>query len=162
MMMLGVLTAVHVAISLLAIAAGFVVVYGLLTARGSEAWTKFFLASTAATSLTGFLFPFNGFTPADGVGILSLIVLIIAALARYRFGLAGGWRKTYVITAMIALYFNVFVLIAQSFQKVPALKALAPTQSELPFQIAQLALVVIFGILGFSAVAGLRKERRPA
>src|SRR5713226_279196 len=123
------LTFVHVVLSLIGIFSGIVVAYGLLTGKRLDGWTAVFLATTVATSVTGFLFPFHRFTPAHGLGILSMIVLAIAILARYRFRLAGGWRRTYVVSAAIALYFNVFVLIVQMFQKVPVLKALAPTQS---------------------------------
>jgi len=150
-MYLSVLTAVHTAISLLGIGSGFVVLYGLMTSRSLESWTRFFLATTAVTSLTGFLFPVHALLPSHVVGIISIVDLTIASLALYRFLLAGGWRRTYVITAVIALYLNVFVLIAQLFQKVPSLKQLAPTQSEPPFQIAQLVVLVVFVALGFRA-----------
>jgi hypothetical protein len=108
------------------------------------------LTTAAATSITGFLFPFHGFTPGIGIGILSLIVLAIAFLA-LRFRLAGGWSRTYAITAVLALYFNVFVLVVQLFEKVPALRAIAPTQSEPPFQMAQAAVLLLFAVLGIRA-----------
>src|SRR5260370_36865482 len=146
-MILSAFTAFHVVISLIGIVAGFVVLYGLLTAKRFDGWTKTFLVTTVATSVTGFMFPFHGFTPADAVGILSLIILAIAIAAYYRFHLGGPWRVTYVITAMLAQYFNCFVLIVQLFQKVAALKELAPTQSEPPFQIAQLATLIVFVVL---------------
>jgi hypothetical protein len=145
--MLSALTIVHVAISLAGIGSGFFVVYGLLTSKRLESWTAIFLSTTVATSLTGFLFPIHQFTPGLGVGILSLILLGFSILARYRFALAGGWRQTYVITAVTALYLNVFVLIVQLFEKVPGLRALAPTQSEPPFQVAQLIALAIFATL---------------
>lgn len=150
--MLSAFTIFHVVLSLVGIGAGFVVLYGLLKARPLSGWTKIFLTATAATSVTGFFFPFHGFTPAIGVGIVSLMVLSVAILALYRFDLAGGWRKAYVITSVIALYLNFFVLIVQLFQKVPALNALAPTQSEPPFQIAQLAALILFVAVGIRAV----------
>jgi hypothetical protein len=150
-MLLGAFTLFHVVLSLVGIGAGFVVAYALLTSQRYDGWTKLFLITTAATSATGFLFPVHKFLPSHAVGIVSLVILAIATLARYRFGLAGGWRRTYAITAVIALYFNVFVLIAQLFQKVPALKALAPTQSEPPFQLAQLVVLVIFTFLAIRA-----------
>jgi hypothetical protein len=140
-------TILHVAISLLAIFSGFVVWFGLLTSKPLEARTKFFLITTVLTSVTGFFFPFHGITPGLIVGVISLVVLAIAIYARYPCHLAGGWRKTYVITAMIALYLNVFVLIVQSFMKVPALHALAPTQTEPPFKIAQLITLLLFIVL---------------
>src|SRR5450631_3975041 len=137
-MLLSAFTIFHVAITLVGIGSGLPVVYGLLTSKRFEGWTALFLTTTVATSVTGFLFPFHGFTPGIGVGILSLILLTFSILGLYRFGLAGGWRKTYAVTAVTALYLNVFVLIVQLFEKVPALKALAPTQSEPPFQVTQL------------------------
>src|SRR5436190_16597222 len=118
-------TLVHVIISLIGIGSGLVVMIGLLTGRQLNGWTALFLASTVATSVTGFFFPFHGFTPAIAVGILSLFLLAVAIFARYGRRLAGAWRWIYVVTAMVALYLNVFVLIVQLFQKVPALKALA-------------------------------------
>ena len=104
------------------------------------------------------MFPVHQFMPSHGVGILSLIVLAIAILARYRYHLAGGWRRTYVITALIALYLNFFVLIAQLFMKVPALNALAPTQSEPPFQVTQLALLLLFIVMTIRAAMKFRAE----
>jgi hypothetical protein len=150
------LTKVHVVISLIAIFAGFVVVFGLLTGKRLDGWTALFLITTALTSVTGFFFPFHGFSPAIGVGILSLVVLAIAIFARYGRRLAGASRWIYVVTAMLALYLNVFVLIVQLFQKVSALKALAPTQVEPPFLIAQLGALVIFVVLTVLAVIRFR------
>ena len=149
-------TLVHVILSLMGIASGFVVLFGLLRARPMGAWTGIFLATTVLTSATGFLFPFHKFLPSHAIGILSLIVLGIAIVARYMKHMEGGWRKTYVITAVIALYFNVFVLIAQMFMKVPALHELAPTGSEPPFLVAQLIVVVLFILIGHRAVKGFR------
>ena len=141
-------TLIHVLLSLVGIGSGLVVTLGFLTSKRLDRWTLLFLATTLATSATGFFFPFHGFTPAIGVGILSLIVLTVAIVARYCFGLQGFWRSVYVVGAMIALYFNVFVLIVQGFQKIGALKAVAPTQSEPPFLIAQGAALLIFLALG--------------
>ena len=143
--MLAIYTIFHVVLSLIGIAAGFVVAYGFLTSKNSSA-TQLFLWTTVSTSVTGFFFPFHGMTPGIVVGILSLIVLALAFRARNR------WRKTYVISSMIALYFNVFVLVVQLFEKVPALESLAPTQSEPPFQIAQGLVLLLFVILGVRAV----------
>ena len=134
-MSLQIFTLIHVLISLAGIASGFAVMYGLLTNKRLNGWTSVFLITTALTSLTGFLFPLKGMTPAIKLGIISLVVLAIAVAARYSLQLA--WRKTYVITAGAALYFNVFVLVVQSFEKIPGLKAIAPTQKEPPFAIAQ-------------------------
>jgi hypothetical protein len=153
--MLDALTLFHVVLSLVGIASGFAVVYGLLSSR-VHGWTNLFIWTTVATSVTGFFFPFHKFLPSHGVGILSLIVLAIAILALYRFRLAGGWRRTYAITAVIALYFNVFVLVAQLFLKVPSLNALAPTQSEPPFQIAQGIVLIVFVVLGIRAAMKFR------
>ena len=150
-------TQIHVAISLVAIASGLVVLLGMLTGRRLDHWTSFFLLTTVATSVTGFFFPFHGFTPAIGVGILSLMLLAIAIFARYARHLAGAARWIYVVTAVLALYLNVFVLIAQSFQKIPALKAMAPTQTEPPFLAAQavaLALFVVLMIVAAKRVSG--------
>lgn len=150
-MILSAFTFFHVALSLVAIVSGFVVVYGLLTSKRMDGWTSLFLTTTAATSVTGFLFPVHHFMPSHGVGIVSLIVLAFATLARYRYGLAGAWRRTYAITAVVALYLNFFVLIVQLFMKVPSLKELAPTQTEPPFQIAQLVALLIFTVLAVRA-----------
>lgn len=148
---LAVLTDVHVAISLVAIGTGFVVAYGFLANRRLETWTAVFLATTLATSLTGFLFPITHFTPGLAVGILSTILLAVAVVAKYRSDFAGRWRLSYVATAVAAFYLNVFVLIVQSFQKIPALHALAPTQTESPFAIAQLATLGAFVMLEIGA-----------
>ncbi len=149
-------TFVHVVLSLVGIFSGFVVVLGLLTAKRLDGWTALFLASTVLTSVTGFLFPFHRFLPSHGVGILSLIVLAVAIFARYGRQLAGAWRRSYVITSVIALYLNVFVLIAQLFQKVPALKAMAPTQSEPPFKVTQLIVLALFVVLAIFAAIRFR------
>jgi len=152
-------TFVHVLLSLIGIFSGFVVVFGLLVAKRLDGWTTLFLASTVLTSVTGFLFPFHGFLPSHGVGILSLLALAIAIFARYGCHLAGLWRRTYAITAVIALYLNVFVLIVQLFQKVPALKAIAPTQSEAPFKVTQLVALVLFVVLASFAAIRFRSEQ---
>lgn len=143
-MSLSAFTLLHVLISLAGIGSGFIVVYGLLNGKRLDGWTGIFLATTVLTSLTGYLFPFEKLLPSHILGALSLVVLAIAIFARYGRHLAGAWRKTYVITAAIALYFNCFVAVVQAFAKVPALKALAPTQKEPPFAIAQLVLLAIF------------------
>ena len=145
------LTFVHVVLSLVGIFSGFVVAYGLLRAKRLNGWTAVFLVSTVATSVTGFLFPFHRLLPSHVIGVVSLIVLAVAIFARYGRRLAGAWRRTYVITAIAALYFNVFVLIAQAFMKVRVLKAMAPTQSEAPFLVAQLVVLVLFIVLGIRA-----------
>jgi hypothetical protein len=149
-------TILHVLISLAAIVAGFVVVGAMLNGRHRSGWTAFFLATTVLTSVTGFMFPIHGLTPGLVVGVLSLIVLGFAIYGLYSKHLAGSWRSAYVVNSVVALYFNFFVLIAQSFQKIPALKALAPTQSEPPFAIAQLVALVAFVVLGTLAVKNFR------
>jgi hypothetical protein len=140
-------TYLHVAISLIAIAAGIVVLVGMIGARRVPAVTLLFLVTTVLTSATGFLFPFKGVTPGIVVGILSLIVLLLAVVALYGRGLTGAWRGIYVITASVALYFNFFVFIVQSFEKVPALKAIAPTQASPVFGVTQLVVLAIFVVL---------------
>jgi hypothetical protein len=149
-------TQIHVAISLIAIFTGLVVMFGLLTRKRLDRWTALFLLTTVLTSVTGFFFPFHGFTPALGVGIVSMLLLAVAIFARYARHLVGAWRWIYVITAMVALYLNVFVLIVQAFQKVPFLKALAPTQSETPFLVTQLIALVLFIVLSIVATIRFR------
>ncbi len=153
-----ILTSVHVLLSLVGILAGFVVMFGLLSAKQLHGWTAVFIWTTVATSVTGFLFPFHKFLPSHAIGILSLLVLTVAIYALYGKHLSGGWRQAYAVNAMIALYFNVFVLIAQLFMKVPALKALAPTQTEAPFKEAQLAALVAFVVLTILAAIKFRSE----
>ena len=136
--------------------------YGLLAGKRVPRWTAVFLTSTVLTSVTGFGFPFDHLTPANKLGIMLLVVLAIAIVARYPLQLAGVWRGTYVISAAIALYFNLFVLVVQSLEKVPALKSLAPTQKELPFVIAQLVVLTIFVGLTIFAVRRFRCEPVPA
>jgi hypothetical protein len=138
---------VHVIISLIGIASGLIVLAGLLRGQLLTMWNGLFLITTVLTSVTGFGFPYTKLTPGIILGILSLIVLAIAIFALYGRRLNGSWRRTYVITAMIALYFNVFVLVAQIFEHVPAFHALAPTQTKGPFKIAQLLLLVAFAVL---------------
>jgi hypothetical protein len=152
-------TAFHVLLSLVGIAAGFVVTFGLLLAKRLPGWTATFLVTTVLTSVTGFMFPVHHFLPSHGVGIVSLIALSLAIYALYMRRLAGGWRRVYVIDAVIAQYLNFFVLIVQLFQKVPALKALAPTQSEGPFKVAQLGALVLFIVLGILATKRFRVDQ---
>lgn len=144
-------TVVHVLISLVGIVSGFVVVAGMIANKPLPGWTSVFLATTVATSVTGFMFPVHHFMPSHGVGIVSLIVLTFTLLARYLFKLEGGWRKIYAVTAVVALYLNTFVLVVQSFLKIPALHALAPNGNERPFAVAQGAVLVVFVALGIFA-----------
>jgi hypothetical protein len=142
----------HVLLSLIGILSGLVVLYGLLTGRPRGGWTALFLAATILTSITGFPLAPSGFDPPQAVGIISLVLLALAVVALYVFRLAGAWRWIYVAGATAALYLNVFVGVVQSFQKLPLLHALAPTQSEPPFLVAQLAVLAIFIALGILAV----------
>jgi len=158
-MTVGTYTLVHVIISLVGIGSGLVVLYGLLNGKGLAGWTGLFLATTVATSVTGFGFPVAEFLPSHGVGIISLVALAIAILALYAKHLAGGWRRTYVITAVLALYLNCFVAVVQSFEKIEPLRALAPTQSEPPFAIAQLAVLALFVGLGILAAKRFRERQ---
>ena len=151
-------TLVHVLLSLVGIASGLVVVFGLLTGKRLDGWTALFLATTVATSLTGFGFPFDHLLPSHKVGIISLVLLAFAILARYAFHLRGVWRRIYVTTAVAALYLNVFVGVLQAFLKVPALHALAPKQTEPPFLVTQLIVLVLFVIIGIMAAKKFHDE----
>ena len=157
-MILTIFTLVHVVLSLVAIGSGFIVLFGLLTGERLDGWTTLFLATTVATSVTGFGFPVHQFLPSHAIGIVSLIVLAVAIWARYVRHLAGGWRTSYVVAAVTALYLNVFVLIVQLFLKVPLLKALAPTQSEPPFLVVQLVALGLCVVLAFGAARRFRNE----
>ncbi|MGH8238174.1 MAG: hypothetical protein ACREXP_14295 [Steroidobacteraceae bacterium] len=145
-------TLVHVVLSLIGIVAGLAVLFGLLRNNPLDNWTLWFLVTTVATTLTGFLFPFRGFTPAIGTGIVSSLALAATLPARYTFQLAGSWRWIYVVGAVVSLYLNCFVLVVQAFLKVPALHALAPQGTEPPFVLTQGLVLVLFVIAGFLAV----------
>ncbi|HEY2625153.1 MAG TPA: hypothetical protein VGI41_00230 [Candidatus Udaeobacter sp.] len=159
-MILRIYTQIHVLISLIGIFTGLIVLFGMLGGKRLDGWTKWFLTTTVLTSVTGFFFPFHGFTPAIGLGIISLLVLAIAIYARYPRQIVGRWRWVYIVTAVMSLYFNVFVGIVQSFEKIPALKALAPTQTEPPFKLSQLVVLALFIMLG--VVAAIRFRPAPA
>jgi hypothetical protein len=150
------LTLVHVLLSLIGIATGLLVLLAMFSAKRSDGMTAVFLSTTVLTSATGFLFPFHKLLPSHILGAISLVALAIAIFARYGKQLACGWNRTYVITAVLSLYLNVFVLIAQAFMKVPALKPLAPTQSEPPFLVTQLVCMLIFIVLGVLAAKNFR------
>jgi hypothetical protein len=154
-MSLAAFTTVHVIISLVAIASGIVVLIGMLRSQRMPLWTALFLLMTVLTSVTGYLFPIHGFTPAQAVGAISLVLLAIAIFALYGRRLSGSWRWIYVLTAAAALWFNIFVLIVQSFQKVTFLNPLAPQvgppfsePQNTQFMIAQAAALVIMIVLG--------------
>lgn len=141
----------HVVISLIGIVAGLVVLAGMLASRRLDGWTALFLGTTVLTSVTGFFFPRDHLLPSHIVGILSLAALALALAALYGYRLAGPWRRVYVVTAIFALYLNIFVAVVQAFAKIPVLHAMAPAQSDLPFIVAQLAVIVI--IVGFGIKA---------
>jgi hypothetical protein len=148
-------TVLHTLISLIGIISGLIWLVAILRGRDS-AWTSLFLLTTVLTSVTGFMFHSTSFGPPQIVGVISLVVLAIAIAARYLGHLAGHWRWMYVVYAVIALYLNVFVGVAQSFDKIPALHALAPTATETPFKVAQLVVLVLFVWLGYRAVKSFR------
>ena len=155
-MSLATFTVVHVVISLIGIATGIIALVGMLWARRLLGWTALFLATTVLTSVSGFFFPSERVLPSHIVGVISLVVLPVAIVALYVRRLSGTWRGIYVTGAVLALYLNVFVLVVQAFLKVPALNRLAPTQSEPPFLVAQLATVATFIVLGILAVKKFR------
>lgn len=150
-------TTVHVIISLVAIASGLVVLYGMIRGMRMSALTHLFLATTVATTLTGFLFPITALTPALITGIISSLLLAAALVAYYAAHLAGRWRGVYVVTAVAALYLNAFVLVVQSFLKLPPLNALAPNGNEPPFLIVQGAVLTAFIAAGYLAFRRFRR-----
>lgn len=149
-------TLVHVVLSVLGIVAGLVFVGALMAGRRVDGWAALFLATTILTNITGFGFPFSQLLPSHIVGLLSLVVLPLAAFALYAKGARGPWRKVFTIGSVVGLYLNVFVLVAQLFAKVPAMRELAPTQAEPPFAVTQLLVLVVFVVLGRSATHAYR------
>jgi len=149
-------TLAHVVISLIGIFTGLVVAYALINAKQLDRWTSVFLWTTVLTSVTGSMFPFHGFQRSYVVGVISLVVLALAIFALCRRHLAGAWRTTYVISSMIALYLNVFVLVVQLFRRVLALKTLAPTQTEPAFKITQLVVLLLFVAITILATTKFR------
>ncbi len=149
-------TLIHVLLSLVGIVAGLVVVGGLMAGKRFDGWNVIYLVTTVLTNVTGFLFPFRVLMPSHILGGLSLVILPVAIAARYWKHLASGWRGVFIVTTVVALYFNVFVLVAQLFAKVPGLIALAPTQKEPPFGLTQLLVLVVFVALGRAAWKGYR------
>jgi hypothetical protein len=160
-MSLATFTQLHVIISLIAIISGIVVVLGMLGAKLMPGMTALFLVTTVATSVTGFMFP-TAFDAADVVGIISLAFLALAILALYTYRLAGAWRGAYVVGAVVSLYLNCFVLVVQSFMKVPFFHELAPTQKEPPFAVAQGVVLILFIGLGIAAFRKFRPMSRAA
>ena len=155
-MSVGAFTLLHVIITLVAIGSGLIVLGGMFGSLVLPVTTALFLFTTALTSVTGFLFPIHGFTPALGIGVLACVILAFALFALYKEHLLGAWRPIYVITAIASLYLNVFVLVVQSFVKVSALNELAPTQSEPPFVITQGAVLLVFVLMTLIAVVKFR------
>ncbi len=149
-------TNLHVILSVIGIATGLIVVGGLLAGSRLPLTTAIFLVTTLATTLGGFLFPFNGFTPAIGVGIVSTIILLVTIAARYLYRLRGSWRVVYAAGAVLSLYLNSFVLVVQSFLKVPMLNIYAPTGSEPPFAVTQGIVLAAFIVLGVLSVVRFR------
>jgi hypothetical protein len=159
-MSLATFTQFHVILSLIGIAAGIVAALAMLSSSRMPVVTALFLLTTVGTSVTGFMFPFKEFGPPEIVGVISLLVLALAILALYVYKLAGSWRWIYVTSAMFALYLNVFVGVVQTFQKVPFFNALAPTQKEPPFAVAQGIVLVVFIALGIVAARKFRPAVR--
>ncbi len=153
-------TMLHVVISLVGIVSGLIVVGGLASGNRLSIMTAIFLLTTLATTLGGFLFPFQGFTPAIGVGLVSTAVLAFTILARYVYRLEGAWRWVYAGGAVVSLYLNFFVVVAQSFQKIPAFNALAPTGSEPAFAITQGVVLAVFVVLGIVSLVKFRPVLR--
>lgn len=149
-------TGFHTWLSLVALLSGIVVAAGLVRGQTMPAMTALFLVTAIATNVTGFGFPFAHLLPSHIIGAISLVVLAVALLARYAFHLRGAWRWIYVVAAMLALYFDAFVAVAQAFMKIPVLHALAPTGSEPSFAVSQLVVLVLFAALGVAAVRAFR------
>jgi hypothetical protein len=158
-MSIGAFTLLHVAITLVAIGSGLIVVGGMFASHKLPITTALFLLTTALTSVTGFLFPIHGLTPALRVGLLACVVLAVALFALYKEHLVGAWRWIFALAAVASLYLNVFVLVVQSFVKVSALNALAPTQTEPPFAITQIAVLAIFILIAIVTVIKFRPSK---
>jgi hypothetical protein len=157
-MILHIYTIVHTLISLIAIFTGIIVLFGMIGSQRLDGWTKWFLITAVLTTVTGFFFPFHGFTPAILLGIISLPFLALTIFARCSKQLAGAWRWIYVISAVMCLYFNLFVLVVQSFLKISTLHAMAPTQTESPFKVTQLTVLIVSVVLGIVAVIRFHPE----
>lgn len=150
------LTLIHTVVSFIAMGFGYGAVARLLGADYGRRWTQFFFITAAFVTLTGFVFPFNGVTPAFATGIVATVIFVAWLLARYGFKLRGLWRAVYAASIVASLYLLVFVTIAQAFQKIPFLSALAPTQSEAPFAIAQAVALLLFIVVGVIAIRRFR------
>ena len=161
-------TTPHVVITLIAIATSFIVMFGMVSSKAMPGWTAICLLFTVLTSVTGFMFPINGFTAALGTGVISSLLLIVALVALYAKHLTGSWRWIYVVTAVAAFWFNVFVLIVQSFEKLSVLNPAAPIVGppfagsvNTAFIIAQSVALVIFVVVGFVAAKKFRPSASP-
>jgi len=161
-MILHIYTIIHTLISLAAVFTGLIVLFGMIGGKRLDGWTKWFLISAVLTTATGFFFPFHGVTPAIILGIISLPFLALTISARYAKHLAGSWRWIYVIGAVICLYFNLFVAVVQAFEKIPALHALAPTQTEPPFKLTQLIVLLVSALLAIIATIRFHPDPRVA
>lgn len=150
------LTGFHTIMSFIGLGAGIVVVIGLFGSQRLALWTAIYFVTAFLTSATGFLFKDVPFGASHWVGVLSLVALALAILARWAFGLAGMWRLVYAVGAVLGVYFLVFVAIAQAFKKIPSLQAMAPTLSEQPFAIAQVGALVVFVAIGIAAARAFR------
>jgi hypothetical protein len=151
-------TLFHVVLSLVGIFSGFVVALGMLNSKRLDGWTALFFFTTVGTSVTGFLFPFHHLMPSHILGLISLVTLSVTLFARYPRHLGGAWCRVYAGGAVLSLYLNFFVLIAQAFAKIPDLKAIAPTQSEPPFLVSESVALVFFVILGIAAAVRFRPD----
>src|SRR5437899_228003 len=158
-MILHIYTVIHALISLIAIFTGLIVLFGMIGGKRLDGWTKWFLITAVLTTATGFFFPFHGVTPAIILGIITVPVLATTIYARYSRRLAGNWRWIYVVGAVMTLYFNLFVLVVQAFEKIPALHAMAPTQTEPPFKLTQLIVLLVSALLAIAATIRFRPER---
>jgi len=160
-MILQIYTIIHTLISLAAIFTGMIVLCGMIDGKRLDSWTRWFLITAVLTTVTGFFFPFHGVTPAIILGIITVPVLAITIYARFSKRLVGPWRWIYVIGATMTLYFNLFVLVVQLFQKVPVLHASAPTETESPFKLTQLAVLIVSVLLAIFAMIRFRPEPAP-
>jgi hypothetical protein len=151
-------TLFHTVISIVAIAAGLVVVGGLIAGVRIDGWTGIFLVTTAVTSITGFFFPFGKLLASHWIGIISLLILPFVIAARYWKQLRGGWRGIYVVGTVLVLYLNFFILLVQLFRRIPALLVAAPRQTEPPFVLTQLLVLALFAWLGVAAFRRFRPQ----
>ena len=157
---LSAFTLLHVILCLVGIVAGIVIIVGMLGSNPLPGWTALFLVSMVLTDITGFFFPVTALLPSHIVGVISLMALMMAIIALYIYRLHGAWRWLYVGAVGLALYLDVFVGVAQAFQKLSFLRPLAPTQSEPPFLIAQLVVLALSIALGIAAAKRFHPEMR--